>query len=102
MTESVTMSVKTTGKEMKSPKAAKPRAVKPQDATGAKAAKAAKGTKTISLSADDRHQMISERAYLLAEQRGFQGGDAVNDWLAAEAEIDSMFKVKRGRRASSN
>ena len=45
--------------------------------------------------------MISERAYLIAEQRGFQGGDAVNDWLAAEAEVDSMFKIKKGRRASN-
>ena len=101
MTESVTMSVKTTGKEMKSPKVAKPRAVKPRAATGVKAAKEGKGTNAISLSADDRHQMISERAYLIAEQRGFQGGDAVNDWLAAEAEVDSMFKIKKGRRASN-
>lgn len=30
---------------------------------------------------------ISERAYLKAEQRGFEPGYEMDDWLAAEAEI---------------
>ena len=40
----------------------------------------------------DRHQMITIAAYYLAEQRGFNGGDPVADWLAAEAGIDAMLK----------
>ncbi len=37
---------------------------------------------------DQRQHMIAEAAYYLAEHRGFQGGDPVQDWLRAEAEID--------------
>lgn len=37
-----------------------------------------------------RHQMIAEAAYYLAECRGFVGGCELDDWLAAEAEIDSV------------
>lgn len=40
----------------------------------------------------DRHQMIKVAAYYLAEQRGFNGGDPVADWLAAETRIDAMLK----------
>ena len=39
----------------------------------------------------DRHEMIAVEAYLRAEQRGFQGGDPVADWLDAETEIDSAL-----------
>lgn len=39
---------------------------------------------------EDRLQMIATAAYYRAELRGFNGGDPVADWLAAEAEIDSM------------
>jgi hypothetical protein len=31
---------------------------------------------------------IRQRAYSLAEQRGFRGGAELNDWLRAEKEID--------------
>jgi prefoldin subunit 5 len=34
--------------------------------------------------------MIAEAAYFRAEHRGFQGGDPLDDWLQAEAEIDRM------------
>ncbi len=36
-----------------------------------------------------RHQMIAEAAYYRAECRGFESGCELDDWLAAEAEIDS-------------
>jgi hypothetical protein len=42
------------------------------------------------LDAKGREEMISVAAYFRAEHRGFGGGDALNDWLAAEAEIDAM------------
>jgi hypothetical protein len=38
-----------------------------------------------------RHEMIAEAAYYRAEKRGFQNGDPVFDWLAAEAEIDEQL-----------
>jgi hypothetical protein len=34
--------------------------------------------------------MIAEAAYFRAQQRGFQGGDPLDDWLQAEAAIDRM------------
>lgn len=37
---------------------------------------------------EQRHRMIAEAAYLRAEARGFRGGNPVDDWLQAEAEID--------------
>jgi hypothetical protein len=40
------------------------------------------------VTADQRREMIATAAYLRAEQRGFSGGSEVEDWLAAEAEID--------------
>lgn len=36
----------------------------------------------------DRHALISEAAYRRAEQRGFEPGRELEDWLAAEREID--------------
>jgi hypothetical protein len=36
----------------------------------------------------ERRRMIAEAAYHRAQQRGFSAGDEINDWLAAEAEVD--------------
>jgi hypothetical protein len=35
--------------------------------------------------------MIAEAAYLRAERRGFVIGDPLEDWLAAEQEIDTLL-----------
>jgi hypothetical protein len=49
-------------------------------------------TKTNSRLPDElRRRMIEEAAYYRAEKRGFSGGDDVQDWLAAEAEINASF-----------
>jgi hypothetical protein len=40
---------------------------------------------------DDRLAMIAERAYFRAESRGFVPGYELDDWLAAELEIDSQL-----------
>jgi chromosome segregation ATPase len=40
-------------------------------------------------SSRQREHMIAEAAYFRAERRGFQGGDPLEDWLQAEAEIDA-------------
>lgn len=43
------------------------------------------------ISPDLRQQMIAEAAYLRAEQRGFGAGDPLDDWLAAEREVDLLL-----------
>jgi len=45
------------------------------------------------MSAEARHAMIAETAYLLAERRGFQGDAALDDWLRAEAEVDGRLSA---------
>jgi hypothetical protein len=40
--------------------------------------------------AEARHSRISEAAYRIAEARGFAGGSELDDWLAAEREVDAM------------
>jgi hypothetical protein len=37
---------------------------------------------------DERHRMIEDVAYLRAQRRGFEAGQEMEDWLAAEAEVD--------------
>ena len=37
---------------------------------------------------DSRLQKISDAAYFIAQERGFEGGSQMDDWLAAEAIID--------------
>lgn len=40
------------------------------------------------VSPEQRRAMIAQAAYYRAEQRGFAPGAELEDWLAAEAEID--------------
>lgn len=49
--------------------------------------------KPVELSPELRHEMIREAAYYRAERRGFQGGDAVSDWLSSEQEVDSALSM---------
>jgi hypothetical protein len=37
---------------------------------------------------EDRHAMIAEVAFFIAESRGFVPGHELEDWLAAEREIE--------------
>jgi Protein of unknown function (DUF2934) len=37
---------------------------------------------------EDRHASIAKAAYLRSQSRGFQPGFELEDWLAAEAEVD--------------
>ena len=41
--------------------------------------------------ATERHRMIAEAAYYRAEERGFQAGLEMLDWLAAEKNIDGRL-----------
>ncbi|MDH5299925.1 MAG: DUF2934 domain-containing protein [Gammaproteobacteria bacterium] len=47
--------------------------------------------KTASVSGMQREQMIRDAAYFRAQSRGFVGGNPMQDWLDAEAEIDSQI-----------
>jgi len=43
------------------------------------------------MSTEEHWRLVAEAAYLRAERRGFVGGDPVDDWLAAEAEISTRL-----------
>jgi hypothetical protein len=55
--------------------------------------KTAAGTtpKSQPISSEERQQMIAEAAYFRAMQRGFNGGNSIDDWLAAEREISRLL-----------
>lgn len=55
------------------------------------------GATRMTVSADTRRTMIAQAAYLRAERRGFSSGDEVEDWLAAEAEVDALLRAGHGR-----
>ena len=44
-----------------------------------------------SISTEERQRMIAEAAYFRAMQRGFDGGSPLDDWLAAEREINRLL-----------
>lgn len=77
------------------PKKAAPvkKAAAPKAATARKpAAKAGNGgASKVRVTPEQRYRMIAEAAYYQAEKRGFVGGDCAQDWLDAEAEIDSLL-----------
>ena len=59
-----------------------------------------KTTQTRLISEEERRRMIAEAAYLRAQQRGFEGGDPVADWLVAETEINKSL-AKRSQHPSA-
>lgn len=61
-------------------------------APGATSSRAKPGPAASSVpTTEQRQQMIAEAAYLRAEQRGFTGASAMDDWLAAEADVDRRY-----------
>ena len=50
------------------------------------------------LTPEARRALIAEAAYLRAERRGFAPGHETEDWLEAEAEVDSLLKVEQSPR----
>lgn len=48
----------------------------------------------LEIPAEARHEMIATAAYFRAELRGFCGDVSLDDWLAAEAEIDDRLRRK--------
>ncbi len=46
----------------------------------------------------DRHRrLVSEAAYFRAERRGFAPGHELEDWLAAEAEVQERLSSEAGK-----
>ena len=54
--------------------------------------------KVAATNPDELENMIAETAYYLAEQRGFEGGCQLHDWLEAEAKIHRIY----GKPATSD
>jgi hypothetical protein len=44
---------------------------------------------------DLRRQMVAAAAYFIAERRGFEPGHELEDWVAAEAAVDSRLHPMR-------
>jgi type IV secretory pathway VirB10-like protein len=47
----------------------------------------------VAVSPERRRAMIAESAYLRAERRGFAPGHEVDDWFAAEREVDALLSA---------
>ena len=58
---------------------------------------AANEARRLNMAGEDRHRLIAEAAYFRAEQRGFIPGEELEDWLAAEIEIDALLGDDNGR-----
>ena len=51
-------------------------------------------------SSSEYYRMIAQAAYYLAEHRGFQSGHELEDWLAAEREININLRKATPDQAS--
>lgn len=49
----------------------------------------------VLLTPQRRHAMIAEAAYYLAQQRNFQQGDPLQDWLQAEIVINQKWQTPK-------
>ena len=69
-----------------------PASVAPRKAAPRRVAKSkAAPTTQPAIAPEERRRMIEVCAYFLAQQRGFVPGNAHQDWLDAEAQIDSLL-----------
>lgn len=58
---------------------------------------AVRDVRKLNIAGEDRLRLIAEAAYFRAEQRGFVPGQELEDWLAAEIEIDALLGEDDGR-----
>jgi len=54
-------------------------------------AKTKRKTAATVIDPDTRQKMIQEMAYFNAQQRNFSPGNAMDDWLSAESEVDKII-----------
>ncbi len=47
--------------------------------------------RSASVSEAERRQAIEQAAYYRAERRGFEPGHELEDWIAAEAQVDAAL-----------
>jgi hypothetical protein len=87
-------------KKSKSSKASK-KSTTNRKTAAAKTTRTSKKAAAINISEDQRLSMIAEAAYLKAEKRGFAGGNPVDDWLAAESEVDTLLSSHPIQRANA-
>lgn len=59
--------------------------------------RAPSGRHEKAVAGEDRYRMIAEAAYFRAERRGFLGGSELDDWLAAEIEVDELLAESHPR-----
>ena len=64
----------------------------------AKAAAAKRPPKAAPSAPADRESLVRMAAYLRAERRGFAPGYEIEDWLAAEAEVNERQEAKPAAR----
>jgi Protein of unknown function (DUF2934) len=93
-TRRTTGSVRTAEAAAPAEKAAAARRNAPVKAAKAPESSASEG---ITVSQEMRRAMIEQAAYLRAERRGFTPGSEVEDWLAAETEVDALLRAGNGR-----
>ena len=51
---------------------------------------------SVGITAEERHRRVEIAAYLRAEAREFRGGDPMQDWIEAEAELNEHLKREAG------
>ncbi|QDX82340.1 hypothetical protein B9N43_14480 [Denitratisoma sp. DHT3] len=72
--------------------AARPVAAAPKAPEKTTAARKSPRRKAPALSTEQRQQYVEVAAYYIAEQRGFDGSKALEDWLQAEIEVDHLLR----------
>lgn len=81
----------TVKKASKSKKKTAPKRAK-KATSSAKPTKPAKSQrKTAKITDADKQKMIEEAAYYIAQQRNFSAGNAMDDWLAAEEQVNKLL-----------
>ena len=50
---------------------------------------------SASIDPDVRRRLVAAEAYFLAERRGFAAGNELEDWVTAEAAVDSRLQQMR-------
>ncbi|HEX4266939.1 MAG TPA: DUF2934 domain-containing protein [Steroidobacteraceae bacterium] len=86
------------GRTTESPQAPEKTTQRRRTGTPETPAPAAGASPRIKVSEEARRAMVAEAAFLRAERRGFAAGDEVEDWLAAEAEVDALLRAGNGGR----
>lgn len=83
-------------KKTAAPRADKPSADQPSSNTEVTATQLER--REIPSFSESREARIAEAAYWRAERRGFTAGQELDDWLAAEKEVDDDIADRRTRR----